>query len=445
VANGLLQSAKSQVVMAGGGSRLASEKQTVLAGVDVRAVAPQLSTELLYVLVDELVSEKRLEFRSKLGVQIQFDPVGGYGVFAQVVEADLKRILSNLVNNAVEALAESKGDVILRVIAKNSEFCAIEVCDTGVGIDAATLEKLGSVEVSTKSVQGGKSGSGLGVLSSKRLVQSWGGDLNFDSKPGSGTKVTLTLKTSRVPEWFCSALSLSSNKQIAIVDDDQSIHSVWEERLRAHPVKLSHYANPHQLIAAHRQGLRFDRYLIDYEFLGQTQNGLDLIEKEQIAAKSVLVTSRHNETNVRTRARELQVSIVPKALAALVPIEVGRETSGAHPAQERTVVLLDDDELIRMMWESAAKKDGVELKTFSRWGDLEQWLSENPEARDLRFYIDVELGKGELSGVDIAQKIVGLQRGSVFLATGHDPSEFQGHSFLAGVVGKAPPKQSWKS
>jgi hypothetical protein len=57
----------------------------------------------------------------------------------------------------------------------------------------------------------------------------------------------------------------------------------------------------------------------------------------------------------------------------------------------------------------------------------------------------VELGVGELSGIDVAKEIFQLKRGPVYLATGHDPADFASHTFLAGVVGKAPPKQSWKS
>jgi DNA-binding NtrC family response regulator len=263
--------------------------------------------------------------------------------------------------------------------------------------------------------------------------------------------VKLLLQTADVPSWFCTGLEFQPGALIAIVDDDQSIHSVWEERFRGLEVKLHHFANPHQLMGAHKAGNRFDRYLVDYEFLGQSQNGLELIEREKIEDRAILVTSRHNELDVRTRAQRLQVAMIPKALAALVPIQVQQQAVSASATKTTTlkpspmVILLDDDDLIHMMWGAAARNSGIELKAFKRSSDLEKWLSENPAIGSLKFYVDVELGEGEPSGIEVARQIASSNRGPVYLATGHDPAEFKKHTFLKGVVGKAPPKDHWRS
>jgi signal transduction histidine kinase len=43
------------------------------------------------------------------------------------------------------------------------------------------------------------SGSGLGLAISRRLVESWGGKIEFDSQPGVGTTLRLVLETAEEP------------------------------------------------------------------------------------------------------------------------------------------------------------------------------------------------------------------------------------------------------
>ncbi len=61
---------------------------------------------------------------------------------------------------------------------------------------------------------------------------------------------------------------------------------------------------------------------LDFEFLGQQINGLDLVESLGVSKQVVLVTSHFDECQVRERAEELGVKILPKGLAPLVPITV---------------------------------------------------------------------------------------------------------------------------
>lgn len=60
-------------------------------------------------------------------------------------------------------------------------------------------------------------------------------------------------------------------------------------------------------------------YLIDYEFLGQQLNGLDVICALGIENESVLVTSLFEEPNVLNQAKSISVKIIPKSMAVFVP------------------------------------------------------------------------------------------------------------------------------
>jgi len=79
-----------------------------------------LSVELLSSLIDPLVTEKRLQFRSRREVDIQAEfGESAYGLFAQVQPTEFKRVLSNLVNNAVEGI-EEKGKITVELRSEKS-------------------------------------------------------------------------------------------------------------------------------------------------------------------------------------------------------------------------------------------------------------------------------------------------------------------------------------
>jgi hypothetical protein len=61
-------------------------------------------------------------------------------------------------------------------------------------------------------------------------------------------------------------------------------------------------------------------YLIDYELLGQSTNGLDLIESLNIASDAMLVTGRFEEASVLSRCETLGVKMIPESMAGIIPI-----------------------------------------------------------------------------------------------------------------------------
>ena len=64
----------------------------------------------------------------------------------------------------------------------------IHVTDTGPGIDADTIDRLFEPYFSTK-----KGGTGLGLPTSRRIVEEHDGTLSCHSEPGRGTEFTLAL------------------------------------------------------------------------------------------------------------------------------------------------------------------------------------------------------------------------------------------------------------
>ncbi len=136
-------------------------------------------------------------------------------------------MLSNLINNAVEALGD-EGQLAVNISSKE-EHVVVSVSDNGIGIPAERLPLLGARGVTF----GKPNGRGLGLFHAKETVRGWGGGLTIDSKEGKGTTVKVTLPRAETPSWFVSALSISESTTVVILDDDSNIHHTWANRLKS--------------------------------------------------------------------------------------------------------------------------------------------------------------------------------------------------------------------
>ncbi len=103
--------------------------------------------------------------------------------------AKLRHILQNLVGNAVKFT--EKGSVEVKVEI-NPEGAIVEVKDTGIGIEEASLsyvfDEFRQGDSSTSRRYGG---SGLGLAIAKKYSNLLGGKISVESKPGKGSRFTL--------------------------------------------------------------------------------------------------------------------------------------------------------------------------------------------------------------------------------------------------------------
>jgi signal transduction histidine kinase len=96
------------------------------------------------------------------------------------------RALTNLVENALHAMP-GEGTLTVRVRGE-SGLVAIDVADTGVGMEAEALARAFEPSFSTK-----LTGTGLGLPIARRNVELSRGTIAIDSAPGRGTTVTVRL------------------------------------------------------------------------------------------------------------------------------------------------------------------------------------------------------------------------------------------------------------
>lgn len=94
--------------------------------------------------------------------------------------------LLNLLINAVQAM-DAGGQLVVRT-RPSGLGVAIELIDTGQGMSEETLAKVFRAFYTTK-----QGGSGLGLPTSRKIVEAHGGTIDIESAPGRGTKVTIWL------------------------------------------------------------------------------------------------------------------------------------------------------------------------------------------------------------------------------------------------------------
>jgi len=99
----------------------------------------------------------------------------------------LKRVLINLVTNAVQAMPEG-GELTIKAQDNAAGQTLIVVKDTGVGIPKEVKSKIFTPLFTTKA-----KGQGFGLAACKRSVESQGGTITFESEADKGTKFIITL------------------------------------------------------------------------------------------------------------------------------------------------------------------------------------------------------------------------------------------------------------
>ncbi|WNJ89209.1 PAS domain-containing sensor histidine kinase [Bosea sp. 685] len=104
----------------------------------------------------------------------------------------LKQVMINLLSNAVK-FTPVNGRVVLAVV-RDGDMIDLSVADTGIGIAAADLPKLGDPFFQAGgSYDRNYEGTGLGLSVVRGLVGLHGGKLTIESAPGIGTRVAVRL------------------------------------------------------------------------------------------------------------------------------------------------------------------------------------------------------------------------------------------------------------
>lgn len=162
--------------------------------------------------------------RATLVIDTSPHPVG-----VRVVEAQLERVLTNLVINAVNAM-DAPGTITVHTHA-DTDTAWLTVTDDGQGMDAATAARCFEPFFTTS-----ETGTGLGLATVFGLATQWGGALDVESKPGAGTTITLrlplvTLVPEDEPSITAQPAEAPRGSSVLLVDDEPLLRRVLRRSL----------------------------------------------------------------------------------------------------------------------------------------------------------------------------------------------------------------------
>jgi signal transduction histidine kinase len=103
-------------------------------------------------------------------------------------KTQLIRIITNLVKNAIQATQNSEKPQIEVSVSQTQKYVIIKVKDNGKGIALENKAKVFEPKFTTKS-----SGMGLGLPIVKKIIETYKGVINFETKEGKGTIFTVTI------------------------------------------------------------------------------------------------------------------------------------------------------------------------------------------------------------------------------------------------------------
>ncbi len=155
----------------------------------------------LRTVLNDIISQYQISSpTTQIALQI---PATGQPLLVGLSSLRLYRIISNLLNNALDSVEANRAEIQMTVLEKTDHW-VLQIIDNGCGIPDEVMPRLTQEGFSYNK----NNGSGLGLFDAKKSLQEVGGDLQIQSKLGFGTQVTL-----RIPSNASSEVLTLSNRR----------------------------------------------------------------------------------------------------------------------------------------------------------------------------------------------------------------------------------------
>lgn len=260
----------------------------------------------------ELTIPKSINFTFKIDDAL-------FSAKATHVPFELKSVLSNIINNAVESLESQSGYVHVRAVDK-SHSLEIAVSDSGCGISEEFLLKVFEQNFTHNK----PNGSGLGLFHAKEFINKWGGDIQIESVPNSGSTVKITLPIQERKSWYVPRFKIKPDTKIFVLDDQSLTHDLWRMRFKELGLSNSIYNAKNafdlkRLIELHKTDLTTAVFLFDYDIQDANNTGLDLLKSLPQTATRCLVTGHYDDLKMQMACDQSAIKLLPKSEISNIP------------------------------------------------------------------------------------------------------------------------------
>ncbi|MDG2303977.1 MAG: histidine kinase N-terminal 7TM domain-containing protein [Candidatus Binatia bacterium] len=325
--NNLLMTVLGNTEIAREGTHSASPMQGPLADIEVAATtAAELTSQLLAyagkttfmtesldlsLLIRELTNLISVTIPKSIEIDFRLEedlPLIRGG------SAQIRQVLMNLITNAADAIGDASGKIEIGTgtgrPAPMSDTCAsiehgeisgnvvhVTVCDTGEGMDVATLTKIFDPFFTTKFA-----GRGLGLAATRGILDSHEGLLKIETELGSGSTFTFLLPVQEGSRPASKKTGSSvypgafANQDVLVVDDEAPIRAVLTKHLAAVGFNVHLAANGEKALATVEEiGPALRLVILDIAMPGISGVETWLQLRKRRAELPILISSGHPE------------------------------------------------------------------------------------------------------------------------------------------------------
>lgn len=348
----------------------------------------------------------------------------------------LRQVLVNLVGNAIKFT--SQGEVLMRteLIHEDNSHALIrfEVKDSGIGIAPEhhnlLFQSFSQADVSNTRKYGG---TGLGLAISKQLVELMGGEIDFESEPGKGSRFWFTAvfeKQEKPSETVVAMPADLQNLHVLIVDDNSTNRTVLTKLVSGFGCRVeatdSGQAGIELLHDAFERNDPFQVLLLDMQMPeqdGQQTAQLIKTDSDLQSLKILILTSigQRGDANrfaemgcdgyllkpiKQSQLFEALLAVVGKAIAAspTKPKLITRHTISEQQRERPPILLADDNSVNRKLVTTLLEKAGYKVDS------VETGLQAIEAVQQKRYGLVLMDGQmPEMDGFEATQQIRNLE------------------------------------
>ncbi|MGY4154265.1 MULTISPECIES: hybrid sensor histidine kinase/response regulator [Bradyrhizobium] len=424
-----------------GNARAEMRVQSALAGVargsklasQLLAFARRQPLEPRVVNAGRLIKNMDEMLRRAIGGEIEVETVVAGGLWNSLVDPDqLENAVLNLAINARDAM---NGEGRLTIEASNAflddeyvrqhdelsagQYVMIAVTDTGVGIPPDILERVYEPFFTTKTED---KGTGLGLAMVYGFVKQSGGHVKIYSEVGAGTTVKLYFPRAVASEDTVIGAPAGEvrggEETVLVVEDDDEVREVAVSMLTELGYRVVKARDAASALVVIDSGIPIDLVFTDVMMPGSVRSpDLARKAKDRLPNVAVLFTSGYTQNAIvhggrldpgvellakpytrEALARKIRHVLANQALRRVA--QGSQHSANAKTIKDATVLLVEDDPLIRLTTKEMLSDIGCEVEEASTAQEALKILDAQP--------VDIlltDVGLPGVSGLQLARDV----------------------------------------